>query len=168
MLSLSFGGQYYRAKDRCSSRISTHTHTHTPFPQPLLCCFFGTLIRMHVIVVLQSLEACQACGNVWAATTCLWYLWIIYDPGSFLRVKSSMLFSRIYLSNLGLQTKLTGRMLYAKRTNLLSADTWNLVVVRSWRRKRKTHHQQLSFALQWIKWVGVQNWMFFFATSLYL
>lgn len=105
MLSQSFGGRCYRAIDCCSGRISTHTHTHTPFPQPLLCCFFGTLIRMHVIVVLLSLEACQACGNVWAATTCLWYLWIIYDPGSFLRVKCSMVLSSVNLSNLGLQTK---------------------------------------------------------------
>lgn len=80
----------------------THTQTHTLSPQPLLCCFFGILIGMHV-VVLQSLVACQACESVWAATTCFWCLWIIYEPWSFLRVKSLMLFSRINLSQLGLQ-----------------------------------------------------------------
>ena len=33
----------------------------------------------------------------------------------------------------GKKKQLTGRMLYAKRTNLLSADTWNLAAVKSCR-----------------------------------
>ncbi len=65
------------------------------------------------------------------------------------------------LSALSIWRKLTGLMLYAKRTNLLSAETWNLVVVRSCKTNKQTNEKQtayyneLKIAFLWIKRVEI-------------
>lgn len=98
----------------------------------------GVSMELWLGFICHHRWAPQACGGGKAAATRLWYLWIIYGHGWVF-----FFFFGIHLNIIGLRRKLTGWMLYAKRMNCLSADTWNLVAVRSCAEKKGQVRQGL-------------------------